>query len=111
MLYFNDLKSLGFKDKTKQKERMEMEKVLKTQNSRDNSTRYSLIESEVQFDGEKALTYGIRIEGTISGEEEESEILDITTSYEKAEILFRLIVCSEITPVTLKDVTEDFLNA
>lgn len=88
-----------------------MEKVLKTQNSRDNSTCYSLIESEVQLDGERALTYGIRIEGVISGKEEKSEILDITTSCEKAEILFRLIVRSEITPVTLKDVTEDFLNA
>ncbi len=88
-----------------------MEKVLKTQYSKDNSTRYSLIESEVKLDGEKALTYGIRIEGVISGNEEKSEILDITTSCEKAEILFRLIVRSEITPVTLKDVTEDFLNS
>ena len=88
-----------------------MEKVLKAQNSKDNSTRYSLVESEVELDGEKALTYGIRIEGVISGKEEKSEILDITTNYQKAEILFRLIVHSEITPVTLKDVAEDFVNS
>ncbi len=88
-----------------------MEKVLKTQNSKDNSIRYSFIQSEVQFDSEKALTYGIRIEGLISGKEEKSEILDITTSCEKAEILFRLIVHAEISPVTLKDVAEDFINS
>ena len=88
-----------------------MEKVIKTENSKSNSIRYSLIQSEVQFDGNKALTYGIRIEGIISGKEEKSEILDITADLEKAEILFRLIVHSEISPVTLKDVAEDFINS
>lgn len=88
-----------------------MEKVLKTHNSKDNSIRYSLIESEVQFDGEKGLTYGVRIESLISENKKESEILDITTNCDKAEILFDTMVDLEIAPVTLKDVAEDFVNA
>lgn len=90
-----------------------MEKVLKAQNSKDNSTRYSLIESEIQFDGKKILTYGIKIEslssGEGSGEDAKSEILDITTKYEKALILFNKVVKLEITPMILKDVAEDFI--
>ncbi len=88
-----------------------MEKVLSTLNSKDGSIRYSLVESEVQFDGEKALTYGIRIESLKSANKKKSEILDITTDYEKAEILFNTMVQLEITPVTLKDVAEDFVNS
>lgn len=88
-----------------------MEKVLNTLNSKDNSIRYSLVESEVQFDGEKAMTYGIRIESLKSVNRKKSEILDITTDYEKAEILFNTMVQLEIAPVTLKDVAEDFVNS
>ncbi len=90
-----------------------MGKVLEEQNSKDNSTRYSLIESEIQFDGKNILTYGIKIESLSSeesfGEENKSEILDITTQYDKAIILFKKVVELEITPKILKDVTEDFI--
>lgn len=92
-----------------------MEKVLKAQNSKDNSTRYSLIESEIQFDSEKALTYGIRIESLISDtkskKQKMSEILDITTKYEEVKALFDKVVDLEITPMLLKDVAEDFINS
>ena len=92
-----------------------MEKVLKAQNSRDNSIQYSLIESEIQFDNEKAPTYGIRIESLISeekpGKNKKSEILDITTNYGQVEGLFEKVVNLEITPTQLIDVTEDFINS
>ncbi len=88
-----------------------MERILKTRNSRDNSIRYCLIESEVEVDSIKARTYGVRIESLISERKKCSEILDITPNLEKAEILFDTMADLEIHPVTLKNVAEDFVNA
>lgn len=88
-----------------------MGKVIKTRDSKDNSIRYSLVESEVKCDGEKALTYGVRIERLKLKDDKGSEMLDITTNLEKAETLFDKMVDLEIHPVTLKNVAEDFVNA
>ncbi len=71
---------------------------------------YSLIESECDIEDQNVITYGIEIECSLFGYDEKSKILNITSNIEMAKELFDLIACNAVTPISLKDIVEDFLE-
>lgn len=87
-----------------------MKKVLKTHSAKNSLTQYNLIENEIRIDDNKVLTYGIEIvDSMASGKRQTTEVLDITSNYEKAEILFYKIIRLEIAASSLKDIVDDFI--
>ena len=87
-----------------------MKKVLKTQSSVNSKTQYSLVASEINLDDDVVITYGIEIaESLSSGKTQTTEILDITSNYQKAEILFDKVVRLEINASSLRGIVDDFI--
>lgn len=87
-----------------------MKKVLKKYNTKDNSAQYNLVGSEIDLDNNVVLTYGIAIvESLASGKTQTTEILDITSNYEKAESLFDKVVRLEINASSLRGIVDDFI--
>lgn len=87
-----------------------MKKVLKTQNTADSKTQYNLVASEINLDDDAVITYGIEIaESLSSGKTQTTEILDITSNYEKAEGLFDKVVRLEINASSLRGIVDDFI--
>lgn len=87
-----------------------MKKVLKTQNTADSKTQYNLVASEINLDNDAVITYGIEIvESLSSGKTQTTEILGITSNFEKAEGLFEKVVRLEINASSLRGIVDDFI--
>ncbi len=70
---------------------------------------YALIKQSQEYEGDIVDSYGIRIICSLFGAQEEIEMLDITSDYSVARELFELVTVNLVTPVTLKDVVEDYI--
>jgi len=71
---------------------------------------YRLIESNIECDDIISKCYGIEIECHLFGDCETSKILDITSNIEFAKELFDLLCTNLVTPISLKDIAEDFIT-
>lgn len=85
------------------------EETLETVRIANNKLVYRLFQSECEVDEDKVLCFGIEITCTLFGEVENERIQDITTKYEIAKELFDLLCENTVTPVSMKDIVEDFL--
>lgn len=76
----------------------------------DNRIEYTLFQSECRIDEEiTALCFGISVESTLTEKKESDRIADITTKYDVAKKLFDLLVDNAVTPVSFREVVEDYL--
>lgn len=78
------------------------EKLYKTIQIRGRAVNYFLITEFIQ-DGK--LVYGFRL----NYGEEEIMIRNLTSSFEAVRKLLDMLVCGEVTPVTVPDIVEDWL--
>lgn len=71
---------------------------------------YKLIESDYEMEDTIANCYGIEIECYLFGERETSKVLNITSKIEIAKELFDLLCANLVTPISLKEIVEDFIT-
>jgi len=86
------------------------EKVVRTEVLANQRLIYRLIESEYEIEDSKAVCYGIEIESSLFGEIEKSKVVDITTDLNFASDIFDLLYENLVTPISLKDILEDFVT-
>ncbi len=70
---------------------------------------YRLIQNECEIDDSVVPCYGIEIKSSLFGNSESEKITGITTKYEYAKELFDLLCDNLVTPISLRDITEDFI--
>lgn len=92
------------------KEKKESPTVILRESVGKDKLLYRLLKSSIIVEDVKSFTYGIEIECSLFGEKETSRVQDVTTNYEKARDIFEIISTNLVTPVSLKDIVEDFLE-
>ena len=82
--------------------------VVRSESFAGNKLNYQLI-GENTGNEKYPVTYGVRVETSLFGSLQDVQIGDITVNKAYAEELFSLLVTYLVTPISLKDVIEDFL--
>lgn len=72
---------------------------------------YSLFESECEIDEQIIPCYGIEISSSLFDKNERERISGITTKLDVAKELFNLLLENMVTPISFRDITEDFIIA
>lgn len=67
---------------------------------------YIMTSREIEIEGDLVTAYGIRVEGRDGF----AQVDDITSDRARADGLFALICRGEVTPMTLRDIVEDWLE-
>lgn len=76
----------------------------------ENRLTYTLFQNQCVIDEQTtALCFGISVECSLFGEKEYDVISDITTKFNVAKKLFDLMVDNMVTPVSFRDIVEDYL--
>ena len=86
------------------------EKVLLVEVLANQKLVYKLIESEYDNEDSKTLCYGIEIECSLFGSMEIGKCLNITSKFDLAKELFDMLCANLVTPISLKDIVEDFVT-
>lgn len=84
--------------------------ILRSESFAEGRLRYFLTAADKNIDGLTGTTYGIRIESSLFGENENAGIEDVTPNLSYAEELFEAVHLYMVTPAQLSDVAADFLN-
>lgn len=87
-----------------------VEIVLLTEVIANQKLVYKLIQSQYQDDDSEVSCYGVEIECTLFGGLETSKFINITSKLELAKELFNLLCDNLVTPISLKDIVEDFIT-
>lgn len=82
--------------------------VIRKQTAAKGRLCYELI-CKTDAQSNEVISYGVKLYNALFGSAEQVEILDVTPDLAYAIELFELLVCFLVTPITLKDVIDDFL--
>lgn len=77
----------------------------------EGSLHYYAIESEFSNEEFNSKVYGIRVENKFNGiTKNYIEFIDVTSIYEEIINLIKLMAQNTVTPISVGDVVEDFVN-
>ena len=87
---------------------LEWERSNKTGKASSLRWRYYLLVEDIEVEGFHCESYGVLLENAVTGEE--SRVRHVTVNAHQAVELLDILVRGGVTPVTLRDVIEDWLG-